>query len=183
MARFFFRHWTGIAIIAAIFGWALIYLPGSPSIAVFQLKRAIDARDAEVAARFVDFDSVVRNAGREIVNGEPGINIFNRMLGEGAVALLSQPMANAARAWAMREVQAGAQEVQMPAVAVAAAVVLLHRSGNSAFTKFRDHDGQIWEIQMARNGDGQWQIVEVKNIRQILRRLQQQQPKPFGEYH
>ncbi len=69
----------------------------------------------------------------------------------------------------------------MPAAAVAGAVVLLHRNGDTAYTRFRDRKGRVWEIHMARNSDGQWQIVEVKNIAQILARFQQEEQKQLGE--
>ncbi len=60
----------------------------------------------------------------------------------------------------------------MPAGAVAGAILMMHRDGDSAYSKFRDHNGQVWEVHLARNADGQWQLVEVKNIRQILAKLQ-----------
>ncbi len=181
MASFFFRHWTGTVVIAAIVGWAIFYLPGSPSFAVFQLKRAVDAHDGDAAAQFVDFDSVVKHAGDEIVSERSGGNdILGQLLGRGALALLSQPVANAARAWAKNEVETGARDVQMPAAAVAGAVVMLHRSGDSAYTSFRDGKGQVWEVHMARNDQGNWQVVEIKNIRQLLAELQHQEPLPIG---
>ena len=176
MVKFLFRHWTATVVIAAIAGWAIFYLPASPSFAVFQLKRAVDARDAEAAARFVDFDSVVKHAGDEIVSERSGRNdILGQLLGRSALALLSQPIANAARAWVKREVENGARDVQIPAAALAGAVVTLHRNGDAAYTSFRDGKGQLWEVHLARDEQGQWQLVEVKNIRQILERLQRQE--------
>jgi hypothetical protein len=173
MARFFFRHWTGILIVVAIAGWALLYLPGSPSFAIFQLKRAIDARDGDAAARFVDFESIARNAGNEMLSEHSSGNDFlNQFLGKGAVAVLSGPVAQAARVWAKHQVETGDPDLQMPAGAVAGAILMMHRDGDSAYSKFRDHNGQVWEVHLARNADGQWQLVEVKNIRQILAKLQ-----------
>jgi DUF2939 family protein len=178
MARFFFRHWTGTVVVAAILGWAVFYLPGSPTVAVLRLKLAIDARDADAAAQFVDFESVVKNAGKELVGQKTDPNdILGRVLGEGAVALFSGPAAGALQAWAKREVETGAREVQMPAAAVAGSVVLLHRDGDSAYTKFTDHKRQTWEIHMARNAGGQWQIVEVKNVAQLLEKLRREEEK------
>jgi hypothetical protein len=175
MVNFFFRHWTGTVVIAAIAGWTIFYLPASPSFAVFQLKRAVDARDGEAAARFVDFESVVKQAGDEIVSerGAHG-DILGQLLGQSALAVLSQPLANGARAWVKQEVESGAQDVQIPAAALAGAVVMLHRDGDAAYTSFRDRKGQQWEVHMARDEQGNWQVVEVKNIRQILERLQRQ---------
>jgi len=108
MAKFFIRHWTGTVVIAAIAGWAIFYLPASPSFAVFQLKRAVDARDGEAAARFVDFDSVVKHAGDEIVSERSGrSDILGQLLGRSALAVLSEPVANVARAWVKQQVEQG----------------------------------------------------------------------------
>jgi hypothetical protein len=178
MTRFILRHWTGIAIVIAIAVWAVFYLPNTPSFAVFELKQAIDARNADEAARFVDFDSVVKNAGNEMASDNSGPrDIFSQMLRQGAIAMFEKPAAQAIESWARHEVETGAHEVQMPAAAVAGAMLLLHRNGDSAYTKFRDHKGQVWEIEMARNSDGQWQVVEVKNIRQLLEKLQSEEQK------
>ena len=48
-----------IAIALAV--WAVFYLPDTPSYAIFELKQSIDARDGAGAARYVDFQKVVRN--------------------------------------------------------------------------------------------------------------------------
>jgi hypothetical protein len=64
-------------------------------------------------------------------------------------------------------------------VAVVGALATIHRSGDAAFTRWQDHKGQVWEVRMARE-DGQWKIVEVKNVQQLLDRLKRQQEKEFG---
>jgi hypothetical protein len=103
-----------------------------------------------------------------------------RLLGKGAVQLLLAPAANLAQQWVKQKVDEGAKEVQMPAAAVAGAMVLLHNNGNTAYTRFRDRKGQQWDIEMARNSDGQWQVVEVKNIAQLLDRLEKRERRNFG---
>ena len=179
MGRFFLRHWTGAAILVAVAAWAVLYLPQTPSFAVFRLKRAIDARNADAAARYVDFESVVRHAGYEMVAGENGGGgvPLSRMLGQGAVELLAKPTAKIVEGWMRHEVETAAEEVQMPPVAVLGSIVMLHRSGGTAYTRFRDRKGREWQISMARNGDGQWQVVEIKNIRQLLEKLKAEQEK------
>lgn len=180
MARFLFRHWSAAAILCAVAAWAVFYLPQTPSFAVFQLRRAIDARNAEAATRYVDFESVVRHAGYEMVAGDQGgggNDPFSRLLGRGAVELLAKPTAKVVEGWARHEVETGAQEVQMPPVAVLGSIVMLHRSGDSASTSFRDRKGREWQISMARNGEGQWQVVEIKNIRQLLEKLRAEDDK------
>jgi hypothetical protein len=183
MARFALRHWTLILIIVALAAWAVFYLPDTPSYAIFQLKQSIDARNGNGAAQYVDFQKVVRNAGYEMVDernasGDPS-NILGQLIGKGAVDLLSGPMAALLQSWATQQVDNGAKNVQMPPVAIAGALVMLHRNGDAAFTRWQDHKGQVWEVRMARE-DGQWKIVEVKNVKQLLDKLQRQQEREFG---
>jgi hypothetical protein len=182
MARFALRHWTSILIVAALAGWAIFYLPDTPAFAIFELKQSIDARDGVGAGRYVDFQKVVRNAGYEMVDdpNSSSVNSFlGQLLGKGAVDLLSGPMAAMLQAWATQQVNNGAKNVQMPAIAVVGAVVMMHRDGDLAFTRWQDHKGQVWEVRMARE-NGQWQVVEVKNVKQLLDKLRRQQERNFG---
>ena len=183
MARFALRHWTAILIILVIAGWALFYVPGTPSYAIFELKQAIDARDGQGAARWVDFQKVVRSAGYEMVEGENSgdansSNMLGQLVGKGAVDLFSGPMAALLQQWSIHQVDSGAKEVQMPAAAVAGAIVMLHHHENSAYTRWTDHKGQVWEVRLAREA-GVWKIVEVKNVKQLLDKLQREQQKQF----
>jgi hypothetical protein len=67
----------------------------------------------------------------------------------------------------------------MPPAAVAGAIVLMHRNGDSAYTRWTDHKGQVWEVRMARE-DGAWKIVEVKNVKQLLEKLQRHEEKELN---
>ena len=171
---FISRHAIGVLVILVIAGWALFYVPTTPSYAIYQLKQAIDARDGATAATFVDFPSVVKNAGYEMLQQNSQANdVITTLVGKGAVDLLSAPMAIAVQQWATQQVNSGARQVQMPPAAVAGAIVLLHRSGDTAGTDFRDDKGVRWNIRLARE-NGHWRIVEVKNVQQILQHFQQQ---------
>ncbi len=171
--RFVLRHFTAILILAAVGGWALFYLPDTPSWAVLRMKQAIDARDGDEAAKYVDFESVVRHAGYEMVQKQGGTDPLSAMIGNAAIDLLNKPMAQVTQAWAVKKVDDGAREVQMPGAAVAASIVLLHRNGDTAFTDFKDNKGQEWEIHLARGDNGYWRVSEIKNIEQLLQKLQQ----------
>ncbi len=175
MRQLLTRHWTLTAIIAVILLWTGLYLPGTPEFAVVQLKRAIDRRDGEWAAQYVDFDSVVRHAGYEMVDESKG-GRMGGLIGRGAVELFSKPLAQIAQQQAERMVNEKAKEVQMPAGAVAVAIVLMHRNSDMASTRFRDSRGRPWEIVMARGEDGRWRVSEVKNIQEILGRPGQTRP-------
>jgi hypothetical protein len=171
---FFSRHPIGILMVVVMAGWALFYVPTTPSFAIYQLKQAIDARDGATAATFVDFASVVKNAGYEMLQqNAKGNDVIAALVGKGAIDLLAAPMAAGVQQWATQQVDNGAKNVQMPAAAVAGAIVLLHHSGDTAWTNFRDHKGQQWDVRMARE-NGHWRITEVKNVEQLLQRFQQE---------
>jgi hypothetical protein len=174
MARFAIRHWTALLVIVVVAGWGLLYLPGTPSWAVYQLKRAIDRRDGAVAASYVNFPSVVRNAGYEMVQKKAGPdNLLGQIVGKGAVDMFAKPVAALVDSWAQRQVDDGARNVQMPGWAVAATIAILHHHGDSAYTRFTDARGRVWDIRMARNADdGRWQVVEIKDIGQLIQQLQ-----------
>jgi DUF2939 family protein len=174
--RFVLRHFTAILILAAIAGWAVFYLPYTPTWAVLRMKQAIDARDGDEAAKYVDFESVVRNAGREMVQKQGGTDPLSSMLGNAAIDLLTKPMAQVAKSSAIQKVDDGAREVQMPGVAVAGSIVLLHRNGDTAATDFTDNKGQRWRIHLARGDDGYWRVTEIEDIEQLLQKLQRNQP-------
>lgn len=173
MFRFVLRHFTAILVLAAVVGWAVFYLPYTPTFAVLRMKQAIDARNGDEAAKYVDFESVVKNAGHEMVQKQ-GPDPLSAMLGNAAIDLLTKPMAQVARQWAVQKVDEGAREVQMPGAAVAGSLVLMHHNGDTAYTDFKDNKGQEWEIHLARGDDGYWRVVEVKNIEQLLQKLQPQ---------
>jgi len=175
--RFVLRHFTAILILAALAGWALCYLPQTPSFAVFRLKQAIDARNGDEAAKYVDFESVVKNAGREMVQKQGGTDPLSAMLGNAAIDLLSKPMAQITQAWAVKKVDDGAHEVQMPGVAVAGSVVLMHRNGDTAATDFTDNKGQRWRIHLARGDDGYWRVTQIEDVEQLLQKLQHDEEK------
>ena len=184
--RFALRHWTSILIVVLIAGWAIFYLPTTPSYAIFELKQAVDARNGNAAASYIDFKKVVENAGHEMVEnqdsgsgGSDASNIFAQFFGKGVVDVISGPVAALLQQWAVQQVNDGAEQVQMPAAAVAGASLLLHRNDGAAYTRWTDHKGQVWEVRMEREGDG-WKIVQVKNVAQLLEKLKRQQEKQFS---
>jgi hypothetical protein len=184
MGRFAVRHWTAILVILILGGWAVFYLPNTPSFAIYQLKQAVDARDGDGAARFIDFQQVVRNAGDEMTQDDAGggssaPDIIGQIVRKGAVDLLSGPMAALLKQWAIQQVDDGAHEVQMPPAAVAGSILMLHRNQDSAFTQFQDKKGQVWGVRLQRE-NGEWKVIEVKNVKQLLDRLKQKQEQNFN---
>src|SRR5271170_7868649 len=131
------RHWTAILIVLLAAGWAIFYLPDSPSFTIFRLKQAIDNRDGDTAATYIDFQKVVRNAGYEWLQkgngsgdsgsggGDDSSNHISQFFGKGAVDLFSGPMAALLQRWAVDQVNNGVKQVQMPPAALAGAIVML----------------------------------------------------------
>ena|SRR5579863_907677 len=182
---FISRHAIGVLVAVVVAGWALFYVPTTPSYAIYQLKQAIDQRDGATAATFVDFPSVIKNAGYEMLQQNSKANdVITALVGKGAVDMLSGPLAGAIQQWATQQVNSGAKQLQMPGVAVLGSIVMLHHSGDMAWTNFRDNKGVQWDIRMARQ-NGNWRVTEVKNVQQLLQHFQQQRmgggaPPPSG---
>jgi hypothetical protein len=171
---FLSRHAIGVLVALVVGGWALFYVPTTPSYAIYQLKQAIDARDGATAATFIDFPSVVKNAGYEMLQqNSKGNDVITALVGKGAVDFLSAPLAAGIQQWATQQVNSGAKQLQMPGAAVLGSIVMLHHSGDAAWTNFRDNKGVQWDIRMARQ-NGRWRITEVKNVEQLLQRFEQQ---------
>src|SRR5271170_5593697 len=111
---FISRHAIGVLVFLVVAGWALFYVPTTPSYSIYQLQQAIDARDGATAATFVDFPSVVKNAAYEMLQQNSKANdVITALVGKGAVDLLSGPLAAAVQQWATQQVNSGARQVQM----------------------------------------------------------------------
>ncbi len=178
MLRTALRHWTGILVAAALLWWAIFYLPTTPSFAVFELKRAVDARDGNAAAGYVNFENVVRNAGYQMMQKNEGP--LGQFLGKGAVDLFAHPAAELLKAWAVKQVNDGAKEVQMPAIGVLGSMVMMHREGNTASTRWRDHKGHEWGVRMGLNNAGVWQVTEVDHVQELLAKLKSHEQKNWN---
>ncbi len=124
--------------------------------------------------------SVVRHAGYEMVTKDSK-DAMSALLGKGAVDLFVKPMAQVAKSWAVKKVDDGADEVQMPPAAVLGAMVLMRRDDGTAYTRFRDKKGREWEIRMARDPSGVWQVSEVKNVQQLLEKLKRDEQKRLNQ--
>lgn len=177
MLRFFFRHATGTVVTVVMVIWAVFLVPRTPSWAIVMVKVAIDARDGSAAAHYIDFPTVVRNAGYEMIRKkESADNPLGRLMSKKAVDLFSQPMADLLKSWAKRQVDEGNPRLQIPAMAVAAALLVLHRDHNTAYTVVRNDKGETWTVRLERQSDGGWQVVQVDNIEQFLQQLNNRPP-------
>jgi len=175
--KFLIRHWTILLISAAVLIWAGFFLPNTPTFAVIELTQAIRNRNADQAAQFVDFDSVVKHAGYQIAEKQKSLSDpLSQLLTRGAVEIFYKPVAQLVESIARQKVANGDKEVQIPFAASLGAMVFLHRDGNTAVTSFRDRKDHEWKIHMARNPAGRWQVIEVDGLDRVIERLQQQTP-------
>jgi len=171
MLRFVLRHFTAILIFLVLGWWLVFYIPNSPTWSVLRLKQAIDARDGDAASRYVDFQSVVTAAGQQMVQQQAGTNPLGALVGQAAIAMLSKPAAELVEAQAKQKVEDGDRNLQMPMAAVLGSIVLMHRSGDTAYTRFTDRKQHTWGVHFKREA-GVWEITEVENFQQILDRLE-----------
>ena len=116
---------------------------------------------------------MVKNAGYEMLQQNKGDDVIAALVGKGAVDCSPPRWPRGSSNGPTQQVDNGAKSVQMPGAAVAGAIVLLHHSGDTAWTNFRDSKGQQWDVRMARE-NGHWRITEVKNVEQLLQRFQQE---------
>ena len=179
MPRFIAKHVTAVLVMLALGWWAIFYLPQSPTWAVLWLRNAVQNRDGNAAARYIDFQSVVQHAAKDMVAQNAGNNPLGSFVGQAAVQLLAGPLSQVAESWAKQKVNEGDPNLQIPAAAVAGALVTLHRQGDSAWTKFTDRKGQTWEIHLLWE-DGRWQITEVKDAKVLLAKLQEHEAKQLN---
>ena len=103
-------------------------------------------------------------------------NPLGALVGQAAMAMLSKPAAELLEAQAKQKVEDGDPDIQMPAAAVLGSIVLMHRSGDTAYTQFTDNKGKTWGIHFKREA-GIWKVSEVENMREILSRLKQHRAK------
>jgi hypothetical protein len=179
MLRFVFRHFTAILIIVVVAAWAIFYLPTTPAWTVMQLKRSIDARDGDGAANYVDFNSVVKSAGTQMLQQKSN-DPLSTLLGTAALGMFGATIANLTKSWAVQQVNDGRKELQMPMAAVAGAIVLMHRDHDAAFTRWTDPKGQVYEVHLRRDADGVWRVSEVENVAQLLQKLQEHEQHQFN---
>ncbi|MHB8380891.1 MAG: DUF2939 domain-containing protein, partial [Candidatus Binataceae bacterium] len=93
MVRFVLRHFTAILVFIVLGWWLVYYIPNSPTWSVLRMKQAIDARDGDAAARYVDFQSVVEGAGKQMIQQQAANNPLAALVGQAAISMLSKPAA------------------------------------------------------------------------------------------
>lgn len=179
MARFITRHITAIVVTIVVGWWAVFYLPASPTWAVFWLRNAVENRDGDAAAQYIDFQSVIQHAAKDVMQEDAAKNPLGAFVGQAAVQMLSGPLSQMAESIAKQKVNEGDPNLRIPAGAVAVALLILHRHGDSAWTKFTDRKGQTWEIHLTRE-EGRWEVTEVHDARVLLEKLKEHERKELN---
>src|SRR5215471_2985427 len=179
MPRFLVRHFTAILVLIVLGWWGVFYLPNTPTWALLWLRAAVENRNGDEAAQYIDFQSVMQHAATDVVSDQAAKNPIGALVGQAAAQLFSQPMANLAESIAKQRVNDGDPNLRIPAGAVALSLIMLHRDGDTAWTKFTDRKGQNWELHMTRE-NARWQVTEVKDARVLLQKLREHEEKQFN---
>lgn len=163
---------TAGGIAALVLGWwLLLYLPASPSWAMWDFYDAIEARNGEAAASFVDFQSVTKNmidkgfktaAAKPAPGQNPGERIMNEALARGIGSLLNAPLADTLKEEFERKVAQGVPAEQLSRWKLLVAIMKVDRHGDSAETSGIDDKGQKYKVTFSSKPDGHWRVVEVE---------------------
>ncbi len=196
--RWAFRHprSTAGAFAALLIGWwFLLYLPASPSWAMWNFYDAVKARNGDAAASFIDFQSVTKNmmdkgfksaAAKPAPEQNPGERIMKEAVARGIGSLLTAPLAESIKADFERRVSQGDPRVQVTRWELLGAMIRLDRHGDKAETSGTDDKGRKYKITFSSEPGGRWRVVEVdgdaiqKEIEQGLRKSQQMRASPGG---
>lgn len=182
-------------VAALILGWwILLYIPASPSWAMWDFYDAVKDHNGQAAAAYIDFQSVTRNmmdkgfktaAAKPPAPGQnPGERIMKEAVARGIGSLLTGPLAETIKADFERKVAQGDPRIQITRLQLLGAIYSLDRNGDSAETSGTDDKGQKYTVIFSSKPDGHWRVVEVdgdaiqKGIEEGIRKGQQMPPGP-----
>jgi len=150
--------------------WRFIYLPASPSWAVWSLASAVNHHHGEEAASYIDFESITRdlfNQGfkNQIAKdtgedkNDPG-TVLGEAIAKGLSGLMAGPLAETVKVRFEQEVSDPNKGNHFGTLELIGAIWHLQRNGDSAVTSGTDDKGQKFEVTFARGPSG-WRITKV----------------------
>ncbi len=179
------QRWVIVLIGGALCGvLAFSAWVGTPSYALYRIKRAVDTQDLEIFKHYVDLDSVLSHALQEV-----GGKFFDQEATDGPKDRIPQQSSHKGllkgllRRFAPEVkglLQDGARQVveQMvtqprekpliPYLALVAAMWQVHKEGQQAFLPIKTKKGDIVEVIMNKASEGYWRVVEVMNVKALL---------------
>lgn len=162
---------SGASAIMIVFGWwMLIYLPASPSRALWNLASAVNHHRGEEAASYVDFESITRDLFNEDFKeqvakdagegkNDPG-TVLGEAIAKGLGGLMAGPLAETVKIRFEQEVADPAKGEHVTIFELIGALWHLQRTGDTAVTKGTDDRGQKVEVTLARGPTG-WRITKI----------------------
>ncbi len=143
----------------------VLYLPTTPSYAIYMLYRAVNAHDGTAAASYFDFDRitarVVDDVTTESLKQHNDEEAFGDVIGLGVLALMAKQLAGTARSSFEQYVddlkpedEKGTRELTLQAL------WHLSRYGRTAHTMVTDVRGRRLDVTL-RYGDDGWRITEL----------------------
>jgi len=150
--------------------WFLAYLPATPSWALWSFYDAARGHQGELAASYVDFESITRNLLDEAFKSEVAKNstagkndpatMMGEALGKGIGSLMAGPISQTLKVRFERDISDSSKDPQLHASELIGAIWRMHREGDSAVTSGIDDKGQKVELTMTRV-DGRWRITRL----------------------
>lgn len=172
---------VGVALcgMLAFFAWV-----GTPSYTLYRVKRAVDTHNLETFRRYVDLDSVLEHALREVGGkffdqkkaGSPEGKSSQRPSRKGSLEGLFKRFAPEikellqyeARRVVERMVTQPREKPSIPYPALVAAMWQVRREGEQASLPVKTKGGAIVEVRMRQAPEGYWRVVEVTNVKALL---------------
>ncbi len=174
----------GVVIVLA--WWWLIYLPGTPSYAIWSLNSALSNQNGAAAARFIDFQKVTRNVVMRDMNQKAAAAkspeerqrlLLKETIGGGLLDLFAQPLARIARG-RFEKIVDTSHDNALGIIDLLDALVNLHWTGaNTAATRVYDQNGKAVDVTLARE-NGNWRITDLSGpaVRDEFRKLRKERP-------
>lgn len=156
----------------------------TPSYTLYRVKRAIDTRDLETFRRYVDLDSVLDHALREVGGkffdqkkaGSPEGKSSQRPSRKGLLKDLFKRFApeikellrDEARRVVEQAIVQPREKPSIPYPVLVAAAWQVRREGEQASLPVKTKGGAIVEVRMRRVPEGYWRVAEVTNVKALL---------------
>lgn len=180
-----YRFWMAALAGSALFGVLVFYVwLGTPSYTLYKVKRAVDTQDVETFRHYVDLDSVLDHALREVGGkffdqkraGNPEEQSSQRPPRKGLLKDLFKRFApeikgllrDEARRMVEQVITQPREKPLIPYSALIAAMWQVRREGEEASLPVQTRRGAIVEVKMRQVPEGYWRVVEVTNVKALL---------------
>ena len=173
-------------MIMALVIWAIWYLPGTPSYAVYRFHEAVSERDGPAAAAFIDFEKSIKSLVSQYTDaaGEKSDeqSAFSSMVAQGILGAMSPSISAHVKVEFEKAVEDPKSKVatvgEIGPVQLAGILFGLRRDGNMAYLKFNDRDGKMIEVTLTKEED-RWMATAISgsSVRDSIRESLEEEGK------